>query len=448
MRLYLFDYDTSRHVRLPADWHSTGAFVVGNVCYVAAFQDPGAEKRGQMKRIALLAALAALVAGVVAMPGSAASFDDSNPCPASGPLLVCPKAQVGQPYSLQLRALAGCDLYRWEITNGGLPAGLTMSSSGLVSGVPTASGATQPWMTVHDLTAPEGGYPWCGGDNHSERQFVFEALPGLSIQNQSVPSGTIGQPYSVTFTALAITSTNPVQGSPAQATWSVQSGSLPAGVAFSPQGVLSGTPTAEGSFTFVVRAVGGAGVSDTETETLTVRQPLVVSSPFRGAARKGEVSVPYTAAVTATGGSGTFTYALASGTLPEGLALGTDGAITGTPTVAGRYIFGIRVTDTEGRTSTVNATLRIAEKLAITTQKLKPAQVGKVFRALIATVGGVAPKQWTILRGKLPAGVAFGKRLGLFLGTPRKTGKYKLALQVVDALGAKSSKNVTIVVKG
>src|SRR5438034_7346664 len=57
-------------------------------------------------------------------------------------LLVCPAAQVGQPFSLQLRALAGCDLYRWEITNGSLPAGLTISSGGLVSGTPTASGQT------------------------------------------------------------------------------------------------------------------------------------------------------------------------------------------------------------------------------------------------------------------------------------------------------------------
>jgi len=381
------------------------------------------------------------------MSGSAASFVDTNPCPADGALLVCPKFQVGQPVSLQLMAVAGCDLYRWEITNGGLPSGLTMSSSGLVTGTPTASGATTPWITVHDLLASEGGYPWCGGDNHSERQFVFESIPGLSIENQSVPGGTIGQAYSVQFTAVSITNTNPRTTSPSQASWSVQSGSLPAGVTFSSQGVLSGTPTAEGSWTFVVKAVGGGGVSDTETETLTVRQPLVVASPFRGAALKGEVGIPYTAAVTASGGSGTYTYALASGQLPQGLQLGTDGAVTGTPTVPGRYTFAVRVTDSEGRATNVNGVVSVNAKLAIATLKLKPATVGKLFRAQIATIGGVAPKQWTILRGKLPAGVAFGKRIGLFLGIPKKAGNYKLALQVVDALGAKSSKNVTIVVK-
>ncbi len=399
-----------------------------------------------MKRFALLAGLVALVVGVVAMPGSAASFDDSHPCPAQGPLLVCPTAQVGQPYSLQLIALAGCDQYRWEISNGGLPAGLTMSSSGLVTGTPTASGKTQPWMTVHDLTAPEGGYPWCGGDNKSERQFIFEAVPGLSIQNQSVPGGTVGQAYSVSFTALSVTNTNPVQGSPAAPTWSVQSGNLPPGVTLSSAGVLSGTPTAEGSFTFVVRAVGGGGASDTETETLVVRQPVALTSALRGVATKAEVGIPFTAAQSATGGNGTFTWALASGSLPEGLDLEPDGTISGTPTFPGRFTFAVKVTDGEGRTATVNATLTVAAKLAITTLRLKPAKVGRVYRAQIATLGGVAPKQWTILRGKLPAGVNFGKKLGLFLGKPTKAGKYKVAVQVVDALGATSSKNLTIVV--
>ncbi len=400
-----------------------------------------------MKRFAVIAGLVALLVGVVAMPGSAASFDDTTPCPASGPLLVCPKGQVGQPYSLQLRALAGCDIYRWEITNGSLPAGLTLSSSGLVSGIPTASGKTEPWVTVHDLTAPEGGNSWCGGDNHSERQFVFEVVPGLSIQNQSVPGGTIGQPYSVTFTAMSVTSTNPVQGSVASATWSIQSGSLPAGVSLSSAGVLSGTPTTEGSYTFVVRAQGGGDAVDTETETLVVRQPVVLTSTLRGSAAKAEVGIPFTAAQSATGGNGTFTWALAGGTLPDGIQLGTDGTISGTPTVPGRFTFTVRVTDGEGRTAATSATLTVAAKLAITTLRLKPAKVGRVYRAQIATVGGVAPKAWTILRGKLPAGVSFGKKLGLFLGTPRKAGTYKVALQVLDALGAPSSKNLTIVVK-
>ena len=401
-----------------------------------------------MKRFALVTALVALLAALVAMPGSAASFNDSEPCPADGPLLVCPTAQVGQPYTLQLQAKAGCDLYRWEIPNGSLPKGLTMSSSGLITGTPQGAGQTKPWMTVHDLTASEGGYIWCGGDNKSERQFVFNVSPGLSIQNQSVPGGTIGQPYSQQLTALSVASLNPVSGSPANATWSIQSGSLPAGVNLSPTGLLSGTPTAEGSYTFVVKAQAG-NTTDTETETLTVRQRMVVTSPFAAGqpTPKLEVGVPFTAAQTATGGSGSFSWTLASGTLPTGLALNPDGSISGTPTAPGRFTFAVKVADTEGRTQTLNATLVVAPELSISTVTLKPAKVGRAYRQKIAKIGGVAPVEWKLLRGKLPAGVKLAKKLGLLLGKPTKAGKYRIAVQARDALDVTASTNLTIVVK-
>ena len=397
-----------------------------------------------MKRFALIAAFVALLAGVAVTPGSAASFDDTNPCPASGPLLVCPAAQVGQPVSLQLRALAGCDVYRWEVTNGGLPAGLSMSSSGLVTGSPTNAGGTEPWITVHDLTAPEGGPSWCGGDNHSERQFAFNVVPGLSIQDQSVPGGTVGLAYSKQLTALSVTSTNPVQGSPAAATWSIQSGSLPDGVTLSSAGLLSGTPAAEGSWSFVVRAVGGGSASDTETETLAVRQPIAVTSQV--GATKAEVGVPFSAAQTASGGEGTFTWSVAEGALPSGLTLGVDGTVSGTPAVAGRFPFTLTVTDRESRSKSVNATLVVAPKLSIRTLKLRAAKAGKAYRLKLATLGGVAPTTWTI-RGKLPVGVKFAVKTGTLIGAPRKAGTYRLTFTAADSLGVSAKKTLTLVVK-
>jgi hypothetical protein len=401
-----------------------------------------------MKRFALIITLVALAAGVTATAGSTASFDDTNPCPADGALLVCPAFQVGQPANIQLHALAGCDLYRWEITNGGLPAGLTLGSSGLITGTPTASGQTTPWITVHDLLPSEGGNSWCGGDNHSERQFVFTSVPGLSIQNQTVPGGTIGQAYSVTLTALSVTNTNPVQGSTATATWSIQSGSLPSGVTLSSDGLLSGTPTTEGSYTFVVKATAGGNATDTETETLVVRQPIVASTPLaRSAAQsKGEVGVPFEAALTATGGAGTFTWRLAPGaSLPAGLNLAADGRITGTPTLPGTFSFASTVTDQEGRTAQVTSTIKVASKLTVSTLRLQKATTGRAYRARITTTGGVAPKTW-IVRGKLPQGVTFAKRLGILLGTPRKAGTYRFTVEAVDALGVSARKTFTLVV--
>src|SRR5438874_1365630 len=96
-------------------------------------------------------------------------------------------------------------------------------------------------------------------------------------------------------------------------------------------GVLSGTPTAEGSWTFVVLAQGGGGTSDTETETLVVRQPVVASSPLALGSRasRAEVRVPFEAALIASGGQGTFTWTLTSGALPPGVTLQPDGKISG-----------------------------------------------------------------------------------------------------------------------
>ena len=396
-----------------------------------------------MKRFALIAAIAALAAGVYVTPGSAASFVDYTPCPASGPLLVCPTFQVGQPANLQLLAFGGCDTYWWEFTNGGLPAGLRMSSSGQITGTPTATGSTSPWVQVHDLIDTMGGPDWCHGDGKSQRQFVFNVNPGLSIQTQSVPGGTIGQPYSVQFSALSVTNLNPPQGSAATATWSIASGSLPAGVTLTSDGKLSGTPTVEGSFTFVVRATGGGGTTDTETEALGVRPPLVVSSAL--AATKAEVGIPVSVSQSATGGSGAFTWSISKGALPAGVTLGADGSVTGTPGIAGRYAFTMTLSDSEGRTKSVDVTLVVKAKLGLKTLKLKAGKTGLPYRLKLVTVGGVGPMTWTAT-GRLPKGVKLGKT-GLFFGTAKTAGNYRVTVTVTDSLGAVAKKTLTLSVK-
>jgi len=399
-----------------------------------------------LKRFAVISAFAALLVGIVAMPSGAASFVDYTPCPASGPLLVCPTGQVGQPYSVQLLAREGCDVYRWETPNGSVPTGLTMSSSGLVSGTPTTVGEWVPWVHVHDLTAAEGGPSWCAASSSSQRQFVFKVVPGLSIRDEPLPAGTIGRAYSKTLTVDSITS--PTARTPTTANWGLASGSLPAGISFE-NGVLSGTPQTAGDYTFVVRASGGGGATDTETLTIRVRPPVAATTTLlRGpSAPKAEVGVPFTAAQTATGGTGTYTWVVASGSLPDGLELdAATGTLSGTPTAPGRYNFVLRATDAEGRVANVNATLVVATELAITTRTLKPAKVGRAYRAKIAKVGGVAPIVWTV-KGKLPKGLKFASKLGLFLGKPTQSGKFRVTVEGVDALDVAAQKRLIIVVK-
>jgi large repetitive protein len=403
--------------------------------------------------------LAVVVVGVlaaIALTGaSAADFEtDKGPCPeppGGGPVLLCPTGYVGVPYEVQLESEegSGCEPYVWyEVVNSSLPAGLSMSRDGVISGVPTAAAGTRFWVWNHDLTAAQGGPSWCAFEDRSEREFTIPIDPGLAIVNNSVKPGTIGQPYSETLTAKQVVRLNPLAGSDAQATWSVQSGALPPGLTLSPQGAIAGAPTAQGSSQFVVRAQNG-GRSDTKTYTLVVRQPVSVKSPL-GAAQpaSGEVGIRVGETFTATGGSATYTWALMSGALPPGVALdATTGTISGTPRSAGNFAFVLTATDGEGRVATASATLGVAPKLTIKTLRLKAAKLGRAYQMMLAPVGGVEPLKWRVISGKFPLGIRLSKNLGILEGTPRRTGTFRLSIEARDRLGAKSRKTLVLLVK-
>jgi large repetitive protein len=300
----------------------------------------------------------------------------------------------------------------------------------------------------HDLTAPEGGPSWCEREDRSEREFSIFIDPGLAIVNASVKPATVGQPYTDTLATKQVVSLNSLTGPDVQATWSLQSGALPPGITFSTSGVLSGTPTSEGSYQFVVRAQNG-NPADTETYTLAVRQPVSVKSPLGSVQRPtSEVGIRFGKTFTATGGSGTYTWALASGALPSGVGLdATRGTITGTPQTAGNFAFALTATDSEGRVANASATLTVAPRLAIKTLRLKSAKVARTYRMQLATVGGVQPLKWRMVRGKLPLGVGLSQKAGTIAGTPRRTGSFTMTFEARDALGAKSQKTLVLLVK-
>jgi hypothetical protein len=410
---------------------------------------------GRSRRFKLALAAVGAIAAIVVSGGSAADFDvDNGPCretPGEALLLRCPTANVGVPYEVQIESEegSGCtspgNPYVWyEIVNSSLPAGLSMSRSGLISGTPTTAGFTRFWIWNHDLTASEGGPSWCINEDRSEHEFSIYVDPGLAIVNQSIKPATLGQPYSETLTAKQVDSINPVTGPDVQATWSVQSGSLPPGVTLSTAGALAGTPTSEGSFQFVVKAQNGTPVA-TQTYTLGVRQPVSVKSPFASA--RAEVGIRYGASATATGGTGTYTWTLASGALPAGLALNAaSGAVAGTPQSAGNFAFALTATDAEGRVATANGALTVAPRLAIRTARLKTARVGHAYQARLATAGGMRPVAWNA-SGKLPPGMRFAKALGALTGTPKRPGTFRLTVQAKDALGAKAQAKLVLDVR-
>jgi Putative Ig domain len=382
-------------------------------------------------RTVLLVSLLALV--VVPAAFAIRFTDDSYNMPAG---------TVGQPYSKTFAGAGGCGPalpYQYTLIGGSLPPGLSLSFSGTISGTPSNAGSYSFWVNLSDQNPPSAD--WCR-PSQAQREFTIvvnggaPAVPLSIVSTALAPSATtLDSPYSFQLSA---------QGGGTQ-TWSLVSGSLPSGLQLSSSGLISGTPTATGDFTFSVQVSDGTRKAS-QTYTLTVVQRLKIAAVTVPA---GEVSRAFKLQLAATGGKAGYKWSLAGGTtLPAGLTLeGSSGIIGGNPTVAGSFPIKVAVTDSLGFADTVDVNLSFAPKLAITTLALRTAKVGRAFTARLAATGGVAPRAWSIVRGALPAGVHFSQRTGALSGKPRKAGKSTLVVQVADALGAVSRVKLVLNVK-
>ena len=159
-----------------------------------------------------------------------------------------PTAPLNASYSASVTATGGVPPLSWSITAGALPAGLKLSNSTTgtvqITGKATAAGSSTFTITVTDASA---------GDPPASQQLTI-VVSSLAITTTSpLPSGTVGTVYDspgLQFTA---------SGGTGNDTWTVATGStLPAGLSLSSAGLLSGTPTAGGTFTFGITATDSA----------------------------------------------------------------------------------------------------------------------------------------------------------------------------------------------
>jgi hypothetical protein len=150
-----------------------------------------------------------------------------------------PAARLGEPYSYQLPFTGGDSSLPFSVTldskGSKLPAGLTVSPSGLISGTPTQSGPFQPLFNISQPNGLKG---------QALAYLQVSSVPQISISPGALPNAVAGIPYSQPF------STN---FGPAQ--WAITQGALPAGMMLSANGVLSGTPTVLGQYNFQVTAM-------------------------------------------------------------------------------------------------------------------------------------------------------------------------------------------------
>jgi Putative Ig domain len=247
---------------------------------------------------------------------------------------------VGVMYSQTLAAGGGTTPYSWALApgSGALPAGLTLSSAGVISGTPTAAGSSTFTVQVTDSTP--------GQPLSATRSFTLRIDTPLSITTGNL-SATVGVAFSQTLAAT---------GGVPPYVWTISSGSLPAGLSLS-AGVISGTPSAAGTATVIFTVADSAGQTATKSITITVNSTANQISITTGNL-SATVGVAFSQALAATGGTPPYSWSITSGSLPAGLSL-NSGVISGTPTTAGVSTITLLVTDSQNLTASAGITITV-----------------------------------------------------------------------------------------
>ena len=219
-------------------------------------------------------------------------------------------------------------------------------------------------------------------------------------------------------------------------TFSVSAGSLPAGLTLNAAtGLISGVPTSAAGSTFTVTATDSTGVTTSRSYSVTINAAITVDP---ASLPNGTVGTAYAQTFSATGGNGSFSYSISSGSLPAGLALNAaTGNISGTPTTAATSSFTVTATDGLGAIgSRAYTVVVVAATITLESTTLGNGVVGSPYTQAIVVSGGVAPYAYSITAGQLPTGVVLNSTTGALVGTPTVPGTYSFTVRVVDANGA------------
>jgi large repetitive protein len=368
-----------------------------------------------------------------------------------------PVGAVGSPYSFSFGGAGGCGPalpYQYSLISGAMPPGLALASNGQVSGTPTQAGGWSFWVNLSDQNPPSAD--WCRPSD-AQREFSITINgagggspspvpppapgPSLSITTASMPVASVGSLYSLTLAAAGGSGTK---------SWAIGAGSLPAGLSLASNGVLSGTPTVPGTASFTVDFSAGSSTSQRQF-SLEVTPALQIGAPETQVA---EVAVSLTIELNASGGSAPYRWELTQGSLPTNVGFigdkgnGSTGTIKGVPADSGNFPLTFSVTDTRGRSTLHTITVLVADKLRLAAVNLpRVGHVDKLYRASGVAQGGFGARTWSVVSGKLPAGLQLDAKTGIITGRPLRRGHYVFYLVIKDQLGASRSMKVSIVIR-
>ncbi|HJL41112.1 MAG TPA: Ig domain-containing protein [Myxococcales bacterium LLY-WYZ-16_1] len=348
-----------------------------------------------------------------------------------------PAGVVSVPYEAEITAVGGPDLdMTWFAES--LPPGLRLEGgtpTARILGTPTEVGSSAVLITVLR-----------GNDDTAERAFTLtvQAPSPLALLTRTVPSGVVDMTYLATLEAA---------GGVGEYTWTTDP-ELPDGLTLlsgTPQAEISGIPTVSGDFEIEVTVEDEAGTQVTREILFAIAGTGPTIQPAGiPAARAGE---PFTVSIEATGGVEPYVWAVASGSLPDGVTIEDPASnpvvLSGTPTVPGLFNFDLRVTDADALEDTESLAIEVEPPelpLTITSTFVPPGTVGAAYLGQVNSSGGSGINVGWTLVDPLPPGLQStpvnGRDLLLF-GTATSSGSFPVLFEVRDSSGGFDSETFT-----
>ncbi len=240
-------------------------------------------------------------------------------------------------YSVQLEVEGGATPHTWSLESGALPAGLTLSGSGLLSGVPSEIGAFTFTILVEED----------GGAYSDAREFELTVLPSLKILTpETLPTAAIGLPYHLILQAAE--GVDPY-------VWTEVGDNLPAGLTLSPAGLISGTPTAPGDATVTISVTDGESTVAERVFSLPVSGVVIAPTMNPVGIISTTASAEFTHQLTAINHE---SFQISG--LPKGVKLTPNtGEISGRVALAGAYPIQVRALNSVGPSPWVGGVLLV-----------------------------------------------------------------------------------------
>ncbi len=306
---------------------------------------------------------------------------------------------------------------------GTLPPGLSLSSTGVISGTPTAAG-TYSGIVV---TASNG----IGVAPTQTISITVDQIP--SITSAAPAAGIVGTAYTHTYAAT---------GSPVP-TYSLTAGALPGGLSVSTVGVISGTPNTAGTFTGTITSTNRAG-SFPQAFSITINQAPAFTSGVPTTTGLLGTAYSFTSAAS---GFPLPTFSVAANTLPTGLTLNsTTGVISGTPSATGAFSGTLTASNGIGSNATQAFTITINQAPAFTSSTPTNSGTFNTAYNFTCTASGFPAPSFSVATGALPTGLSLSTS-GVISGTPTAAGTYTGTLSASNGIGSAASQSFSITIQ-